>query len=247
MFLWRATAYKVYPQFPLNEDCFHPNSVKSQLYVGRHCWTTLHCISWLWSPTKESQNQIWPKPTCTLFFRSNNALQVIMRSPVGLFSRASSLCLRVVLAPSLALIAGWTLSVCLRWLTLFLVLSDALSNVLFELLASILGMHPCKTFPAKESAILILGAGEGKHIVSRTLTEGFIPLGIGRSVTMKFSELGYTVFALCPNRLQNMATPETRPSDVSSASAMRCFTNTRLTISYAVTSRMAPQEERCLK
>jgi hypothetical protein len=46
----------------------------------------------------------------------------------------------------------------------------------------------------------------------------FISVGIGRSVTMKFSELGYTVFALCPNRLHNTPSMETRPSDVSSAS-----------------------------
>lgn len=50
-----------------------------------------------------------------------------------------------------------------------------------------------------------------------------IGTGIGRSAALKYSELGFTVFALCPDNYCVTSSPVTRPrrsSDVSSASKM---------------------------
>ncbi|KAA1474897.1 hypothetical protein DENSPDRAFT_841562 [Dentipellis sp. KUC8613] len=60
------------------------------------------------------------------------------------------------------------------------------SSRLFGLASRLLGIPPCGTYKPEDSAVLILGVQEG----------------IGRSAALRFSELGYTVFALCPNEYE---------------------------------------------
>ena len=43
-------------------------------------------------------------------------------------------------------------------------------------------------------------------------------LGIGQSAALKYSELGYTVFALCPDHQRGISVTTRGPSGVSSAS-----------------------------
>ncbi|THH20356.1 hypothetical protein EW146_g965 [Bondarzewia mesenterica] len=76
------------------------------------------------------------------------------------------------------------LSLTLDCINTVLSISESLASIIFETCSEICGIHPCGTYKAENSAILILGAQEG----------------LGRSAALKFSELGYTVFALCPNR-----------------------------------------------
>ncbi|TFY68247.1 hypothetical protein EVG20_g3642 [Dentipellis fragilis] len=65
-------------------------------------------------------------------------------------------------------------------------LLELLSSRLFALVSVLLRIPPCGTYGPEDSAILILGVQEG----------------IGRSAALRFSELGYTVFALCPNEYE---------------------------------------------
>jgi len=50
-------------------------------------------------------------------------------------------------------------------------------------------------------------------------------LGIGRSTALKYSELGYTVFALCPNHHRGISVVTSVPSSVSSASNTSCVSS----------------------
>ncbi|KAI0273662.1 hypothetical protein BC834DRAFT_221108 [Gloeopeniophorella convolvens] len=81
-------------------------------------------------------------------------------------------------------------------------LFEDLSSTAFEFASDCCGVPPRGTFPAEKCAVLILGAQEG----------------VGRSAALRFSELGYTVFALCPNRNDdsNPSLPSGRPTNVSS-------------------------------
>lgn len=77
-----------------------------------------------------------------------------------------------------------TISTLLAGITALLSLIEDISSVLFELASDSSGVPPRSSFPAEKCAVLILGAQEG----------------VGRNAALQFSELGYTVFALCPNR-----------------------------------------------
>ncbi|KAI0050904.1 hypothetical protein FA95DRAFT_1555169 [Auriscalpium vulgare] len=61
---------------------------------------------------------------------------------------------------------------------------DVASAWTFEVLCGGLGVQPCGTAKPEHGAVLVLGAQEG----------------LGRSLALKFSEQGYTVFAFCPFR-----------------------------------------------
>ncbi|KAH9997245.1 hypothetical protein BJV77DRAFT_984134 [Russula vinacea] len=79
---------------------------------------------------------------------------------------------------------------------------EHVSALLFELVSDFYGVPPRASFPTEKCAILILGAHEG----------------VGRNAALSFSELGYTVFALCPNRQDESGPPLTsaRSRDVAS-------------------------------
>jgi len=79
---------------------------------------------------------------------------------------------------------------------------ELISSILFELASDFYGLPPRASFPTEKCAILILGAQEG----------------VGRNAALSFSELGYTVFALCPNRHEESGphVPSGRSRDVAS-------------------------------
>jgi len=77
-----------------------------------------------------------------------------------------------------------TIFTLLAGITALLSLFQDISSVLFELASDSSGVPPRSSFPTEKCAVLILGAQEG----------------VGRNAALQFSELGYTVFALCPNR-----------------------------------------------
>ncbi|KAH9079444.1 hypothetical protein EDB83DRAFT_1273031 [Lactarius deliciosus] len=77
-----------------------------------------------------------------------------------------------------------TIFTLLAGITALLSLFEDISSVLFELASDSSGVPPRSSFPTEKCAVLILGAQEG----------------VGRNAALHFSELGYTVFALCPNR-----------------------------------------------
>jgi len=81
-------------------------------------------------------------------------------------------------------IAELAISTLLTSITALLSLFEDISSVLFELASDSSGVPPRSSFPTEKCAVLILGAQEG----------------VGRNAALQFSELGYTVFALCPNR-----------------------------------------------
>ncbi|KAI0281435.1 hypothetical protein BGY98DRAFT_958971 [Russula aff. rugulosa BPL654] len=68
---------------------------------------------------------------------------------------------------------------------------EQISAVLFEIASDLYGVPPRASFPTEKCAVLILGAHEG----------------VGRNAALWFSELGYTVFALCPNRQEEESGP----------------------------------------
>src|ERR1700733_7333612 len=94
-----------------------------------------------------------------------------MRSPVGLISDALPFCVWTIFVPIFSRIAGWTLRFWLWWLALLLAITDTFSTLLNDICASVLGMQPCKTYKPKESAIFIVGAGEGEHVLGPTLMD----------------------------------------------------------------------------
>ncbi|EIM90185.1 uncharacterized protein STEHIDRAFT_166426 [Stereum hirsutum FP-91666 SS1] len=63
---------------------------------------------------------------------------------------------------------------------------DSVTSWIFATGCGALRVQPCGVYPPHESAILILGAHQG----------------LGRSAALRFSELGYTVFALFPNEMR---------------------------------------------
>ena len=85
------------------------------------------------------------------------------------------------------------------------------SALLFELASDWYGVPPRASFPTEKCAVLILGAHEGAPITLCTrIKHRQLPSicpGVGRNAALSFSELGYTVFALCPNRAEEVSGP----------------------------------------
>ncbi|KAI0302068.1 hypothetical protein BC826DRAFT_966114 [Russula brevipes] len=77
-----------------------------------------------------------------------------------------------------------SMSACLAAISVLLSAFEDISSILFELASDLYGVPPRASFPTEKCAILILGAQEG----------------VGRNAALSFSQMGYTVFALCPNR-----------------------------------------------
>ncbi|KAI0065487.1 hypothetical protein BV25DRAFT_1821905, partial [Artomyces pyxidatus] len=94
----------------------------------------------------------------------------------------------------------YAVCLCLDWIASPLALFEYLSEVVFAACCEGCSVQPCGTSRPDGSAILILGAQEG----------------LGRSAALRFSELGYTVFALCPNRQSTDPSPSKVSPDVSS-------------------------------
>jgi len=93
---------------------------------------------------------------------------------------------------------GLILQLWLTWLAMFLALLETLT---FEIWLSVFGGWSSQIFQSVEdSAVLILNAEDG----------------VGRSTALKYSELGYTVFALCPDRQRGTPFATGGPSSVSS-------------------------------
>ncbi|KAH9981263.1 hypothetical protein BGW80DRAFT_322020 [Lactifluus volemus] len=80
-----------------------------------------------------------------------------------------------------------TISALLPHISVLLSLLEHISSILFERLSDFSAVPPRASFPTEKCAILIIGAQEG----------------VGRNAALRFSELGYTVFALCPNRYED--------------------------------------------
>jgi len=101
---------------------------------------------------------------------------------------------------------------------------EDISSILFELASDFYGVPPRASFPTEKCAILILGAQEGASVTPSTgVTYPRIPLsGVGRNAALSFSELGYTVFALCPNRREGPGhlPPSERSRDVASVRSL---------------------------
>jgi hypothetical protein len=95
-----------------------------------------------------------------------------------------------------------TISTLLAGITALLSLFEDISSALFELASDSSGVPPRSSFPTEKCAVLILGAQEGISITLFTIESNIdiLELGVGRNAALQFSELGYTVFALCPNR-----------------------------------------------
>ncbi|KAI0306543.1 hypothetical protein B0F90DRAFT_1690754 [Multifurca ochricompacta] len=91
-----------------------------------------------------------------------------------------------------------TISFFLAVISALLSVFQDISSIFFELASDSSGLPPRSSLPTEKCAILILGAQEG----------------VGRNAALRFSELGYTVFALCPNRRGDLG--HQRPRDVAS-------------------------------
>jgi hypothetical protein len=105
---------------------------------------------------------------------------------------------------------------------------EHVSALLFELVSDFYGVPPRASFPTEKCAILILGAHEGPPIqllLPRELTNH---PGVGRNAALSFSELGYTVFALCPNRQDESGPPLTSARSRDVASVRSVFSWQRL-------------------
>jgi len=103
---------------------------------------------------------------------------------------------------------------------------EDISSILFELSSDFYGVPPRPSFPTEKCAILILGAQEGASVTPSTfqLHIHAYPLsGVGRNAALSFSELGYTVFALCPNRREGSGhlPPSERSRDVASVRSVQ--------------------------
>ncbi|KAI0093567.1 hypothetical protein BDY19DRAFT_902342 [Irpex rosettiformis] len=89
-------------------------------------------------------------------------------------------------SPIQAIAAHYLYLYCRFWLRAFLSLTASVEDVLttvFEWESRILSVPACGVNAPRESAIVIIG-GEA---------------GLGQAISLRLSELGYTVFALCPN------------------------------------------------
>lgn len=102
---------------------------------------------------------------------------------------------------------------------------ELISSILFELSSDLYGVPPRPSFPTEKCAILILGAQEGASPYSFLLhTHNQLhSSGVGRNAALSFSELGYTVFALCPNRSERSGhlPPSERSRDVASVRSVQ--------------------------
>ncbi|CCL99329.1 uncharacterized protein FIBRA_01347 [Fibroporia radiculosa] len=93
--------------------------------------------------------------------------------------------------------------VCLSILHRTLATYGRLESRLFQLCARLLAVKPCGVYNPHECAIVVIGADEGMlHkslmlLVSVSINYGFALADIGKHVSFRFSELGYTVFTLC--------------------------------------------------
>ena len=72
----------------------------------------------------------------------------------------------------------------------------------------------------QDSAVLILNAEDGMCRDLYQHVSFFIGVGVGRSAALKYSELGYTVFALCPDHQRGTPITTREPPGVSSASSI---------------------------
>jgi hypothetical protein len=134
---------------------------------------------------------------------------------------------------------GLVLQLWLTWLAMFLALLETLT---IEIL-SVFSGRPSRIFGVEDSAVLILNAEDGTCMSS---TCGyyifFIVVGVGRSTALKYSELGYTVFALCPDHQRGAAFATREPSSVSSASNTMAFASNLQLTKTADTVFLASQE-----
>ena len=108
----------------------------------------------------------------------------------------------------------------LIWFAMLLELLEMLARITFETWCNVCGVWPSLIFPAQDSAVIIFNAEDGTCPKSSVSSHIFTGVGIGRSTALKYSELGYTVFALCPSPA---ATTSRRSSNVSSASSIQCI------------------------
>ena len=113
-----------------------------------------------------------------------------------------------------------SITVLLAAISVLLSTFEDISSLLFELASDFYGVPPRSSFPTEKCAILILGAQEGASVTPYT-TITYPPCllsGVGRNAALSFSELGYTVFALCPNRREGsgLPPPSGRSRDVAS-------------------------------
>src|ERR1700730_9235222 len=77
---------------------------------------------------------------------------------------------------------------------------EDISSILFEFASDLYGVPPRASFPTEKCAILILGAQEGASLAPFANIDAYFHPGVGRNAALSFSQMGYTVFALCPNR-----------------------------------------------
>ncbi|KIM87541.1 hypothetical protein PILCRDRAFT_815080 [Piloderma croceum F 1598] len=96
---------------------------------------------------------------------------------------------------------GLIVQLVLAWFTLLLTLLERLLDACrFETWLSVFDVSPNRIFRVQDSAVLILNAEDG----------------IGQTAALKYSELGYTVFALCPDHQRGISVATRGPSSVSS-------------------------------
>lgn len=114
-----------------------------------------------------------------------------------------------------------SLSALLAAISVLLSFFEDISSILFELVSDFYGVPPRPSFPTEKCAILILGAHEGASLTPshcHYISAYTLFSGVGRNAALSFSELGYTVFALCPNRTEGSGhlPPSERSRDVAS-------------------------------
>jgi hypothetical protein len=107
-----------------------------------------------------------------------------------------------------ALIALW-----IDWIRL----AEMFSRGLVEIIWSFLGWGSSPTYGTRQSAVLVIGVGNGESLSIYQCCTFTSPVGAGRYVATRFSELGYTVFVLCRKSTDDTSTPQIGlPSDVAS-------------------------------
>lgn len=119
---------------------------------------------------------------------------------------------------------GLVLQFWLIWFAMLLELLEMLARTTFETWCNFFGVWPSLIFPAQNSAVIVFNAEGGECPKSSMSSHIFTGVGIGRSTALKYSELGYTVFALCPSPCCETlvtANRQSRSSNVSSASSIQ--------------------------
>ncbi|KAH9951958.1 hypothetical protein B0H21DRAFT_715043 [Amylocystis lapponica] len=127
---------------------------------------------------------------CTIF-KPKFALSVLSNASASLRRLITVYCVAIALF------------IALSCLNAILTCSEIASAALFELCSNVLAVRPCGIYRPQESAIAVVG-GEAD---------------MGRQIALHFSELGYTVFALCRTQAEETSSdvPGTRKaSNVSS-------------------------------